>query len=162
MANREPRRLHPRMRLPPEVYDDPDTAYLITACAFDRVPFLDNATLAVETVKLIQMLRLRRNTRVYAYCLMPDHLHMLLSPALGDNVSRIMHQYKLRTTEPSWQLGHEGKLWQKGFHDRVLRERDSEAATARYILQNPVRAGLVTDAGEYLYSGTPDGSEIGL
>jgi REP element-mobilizing transposase RayT len=64
------------MRLPPEVYDDPDTAYLITACAFVRLPFLDDTTLAVETVKLIQMLRHRRKTRVYAYCLMPDHLHL--------------------------------------------------------------------------------------
>ena len=42
-------------------------------------------------------------------------------------VSRIMHLHKLRTTERSWQLGHNGKLWQKGFHDRVLRGRDSEA-----------------------------------
>ena len=46
-------------------------------------------------------------------------------------------------TRLAWQHGHPGALWQRRFYDHFLRSEESVEATARYILSNPVRQGLV-------------------
>jgi len=48
----------------------------------------------------------------------------------------------------------ERRLWQPGYHDRILRDDESTEATARYILENPVRGGLARQIGEYPYAGS--------
>ncbi|MGI8824159.1 MAG: REP-associated tyrosine transposase [Chloroflexota bacterium] len=102
-------------------------------------------------------IRDHREVDLYAYCLMPDHLHLLLKLrtnrwTLGDVIGSL----KSFTTERSWQLGHEGALWQDRFHDHILRRSEDGDETAAYILNNPVRKGLVKDRDDYAYSGTPD------
>ena len=47
-----------------------------------------------------------------------------------------------------------GRLWQEGYHDRVLRPEDDVRLYARYVLQNPVRAGLVEDVSTYKHAGS--------
>jgi putative transposase len=55
------------------------------------------------------------------------------------------HAWKRRTGAP---------LWQTVFHDRVLREGDDSRGVVRYLLNNPVRAGLVNSAADYPWSGS--------
>jgi hypothetical protein len=57
----------------------------------------------------------------------------------------------LRSSLAAWIRG---RLWQAGYFDRVLREDDSTFAVARYIVQNPVRAGLVRSPVEYPFCGS--------
>lgn len=45
--------------------------------------------------------------------------------------------------------GRQGKLWQDGFHDRALRREEDVLPAARYIVANPLRAGLVSRVGDY-------------
>jgi hypothetical protein len=49
---------------------------------------------------------------------------------------------------------HDGSLWQPGYHERVLRDDESTLAVARYILENPVRAGLAKALGEWPLAGS--------
>ncbi|MFC5526621.1 transposase [Rhodanobacter ginsengisoli] len=49
------------------------------------------------------------------------------------------------------QCPFEGRLWEKGFHDHALRRDESVEKAARYIIANPVRAGLVRDPMDYPY-----------
>ena len=53
-----------------------------------------------------------------------------------------------------WKTRTGARLWQAGFYDRVLREHDDTRAVVRYIVMNPVRAGLVTEAGDYPWTGS--------
>ncbi len=81
-----------------------------------------------------------------AYCLMPDHLHILVSPdesgmRLGDLVGR----FKGKTTNASWKLGWSGQLWQPRFYDHIVRKSEGIAQVGRYILENPDRKGLPDD-----------------
>jgi putative transposase len=81
-----------------------------------------------------------------AFCLMPDHLHLLISPdrsgmSLGNLVGRI----KGATTNKSWQLGSTGTLWQNRFYDHVVRRSEGIAHVARYIYDNPDGEGLPND-----------------
>ena len=76
---------------------------------------------------------------------MPDHLHWLVQ--LGESgtvLSKIVGRIKSVT---SHALG--GQLWQAGFYDRAIRAEDDLMAVARYIVANPVRAGLVSSVRLY-------------
>jgi hypothetical protein len=53
-------------------------------------------------------------------------------------------------------MGYCGRLWQARFYDHVMRTGEDGRRMAKYILDNPVRKGLVEEAGMYPYSGTPD------
>ena len=61
-----------------------------------------------------------------------------------------VHRYK-QATGYDWKhrRGQHTRLWQEGFYDRVLRDKDPTEGVIRYILENPVRAGLVDDPRAY-------------
>ena len=88
-----------------------------------------------------------------AYCLMPDHVHVLWHGTSGACDQRLgirfLHQELNRLLQPC-------KLQKQPF-DHVLRpeerERDAMRAIAYYIVENPVRKGLAGDAADYPYSG---------
>jgi REP element-mobilizing transposase RayT len=80
---------------------------------------------------------------VGAFCLMPDHLHLLVSPdRSGLPLGEMMGRYKGHTTNASWQLGWNGKLWKPRFHDRIVRVSEGIAPVAKYIYENPERKGI--------------------
>ncbi|MGB5161465.1 MAG: transposase [Thermoanaerobaculia bacterium] len=82
-----------------------------------------------------------------AACLMPDHLHWLLSDA--SRAQEAVSRFKSVSTRTSWSQGRHGKLWQRSFWDHVIRRQEDLKAVAEYIIQNPVRQGLVREAREY-------------
>ena len=67
-----------------------------------------------------------------------------------------MKTLKIFTTKEAWKLGHEGPLWQENYYDHVLRSHESGMRIAQYILENPLRKGLVDTVEDYAYSGMPD------
>ncbi|MFN7551274.1 MAG: REP-associated tyrosine transposase [Pseudomonadota bacterium] len=87
-----------------------------------------------------------------AWVLMPDHWHGLI--ALNDSASlpEVMQHFKARSAKAANRtLGRSGALWQGGFHDRALRHDDDLRAAARYLIANPIRAGLARRTGDYPY-----------
>ena len=124
--------------------------YFLTICVFGREPaFLD---LDAGRFVMDQFLRIAASFKfeVIAHLAMPDHFHGLVQ---GEDDScaleAFMHRYKQATGFWWKRQDHRTQLWQEGYFDRVLREGDSTEAVVRYILLNPVRAGLVRDAREY-------------
>jgi putative transposase len=83
---------------------------------------------------------------------MPDHLHALVEGrASAANLRHFLIAFRRRTTVATKFMAP-GGLWQDGYFERVLREDDEPYAAIDYILNNPVRAGLVTRAVDYPYS----------
>ena len=75
---------------------------------------------------------------------MPDHLHVLLSPnESGVHVSRWMDSFKSYTTNRFMRLGGKPPLWQRSWHDHVCGESETADKVLAYIVDNPVREGLV-------------------
>jgi len=138
-------------------FADPDHAYFLTICSrYNTAPFTD-ARLAQEVVASLDWLRANRGLLLYAYCLMPDHLHLLLRP--GDrqrHLGALMGAFKSFTTRQSWRLGYRGPLWQARYYDHIVRRSEDGTHIAQYILENPVRKGLVQEADAYPWSGMPD------
>ena len=85
---------------------------------------------------------------------MPDHVHLLLEGVIeAANLAEAVRAWKQRTGF-DWKRRTGAHLWQEGFHDRVLRAEDDAAAVVRYILENPVRAGLVSSVTDYQWTGS--------
>ena len=84
-----------------------------------------------------------------AWVLMPDHLHWLLQ--LGDaTLGEVVGSMKSRSARAvNARLARMGNVWQKGFHDHAVRAEEDLRALARYVLANPLRAGLVKRIGDY-------------
>jgi REP element-mobilizing transposase RayT len=86
-----------------------------------------------------------------AWVLMPDHLHWLVTLGAQQTLSETMRIFKAYTSRLLNQRnGCAGRrVWQAGFHDHAARRDEDLRAMARYIVANPLRAGLVTEIGDY-------------
>src|SRR5262245_54084253 len=128
--------------------------YLITITTGYRARHFSIAEHAHALSSQISPFFIARGFEVLAYCLMPDHLHLLLEGTRDDaDLREAVRAWKQRTGY-DWKQRTGSRLWQPGFHDRVLREGDDARAVVRYVLYNPVRAGLVPTALEYAWSGS--------
>jgi len=85
---------------------------------------------------------------------MSDHLHLLLEGTAPDaDLRDAVSRWKQRTGY-DWSRRHGSQLGQPGFYDHVLRESDDTRAVVAYIIQNPVRAGLVISPFDYRFVGS--------
>ena len=154
MSNTRPYRPAPgNQRLDPELYQQANRVVFITICAYSHsLPFTSERLnhVIIETLRSEQT---RLGCLVHTYCLMPNHLHFLASPAQdGQSVLRFTDQFKGKTTRFSWQLGRQGKLWQPRYYDHIVRSHESLLAIAEYILYNPVRKALIGRAEDWPWS----------
>jgi putative transposase len=94
----------------------------------------------------------RFGVEILAYCLMPNHVHLIAVPSTEEALRRAVGEAHRRYTQKINQReGWRGYLWQGRFASFVMDERHTRAA-ARYIEMNPVRAGLVERAADYPWS----------
>ncbi|MGV3721019.1 MAG: REP-associated tyrosine transposase [Actinomycetota bacterium] len=156
-ASRPSRREH---HLPRPAYSDPSAVFHLTKCArHHQRPFADPG-LAGEIIEAIRFRQREGIWRVYAFCLMPDHLHLviqLVAPPEATETHLDLHEVLGRfssfTTRAAWRRGIRGKLWQHDQYDRLLRSNREFTTTCQYVLDNPVRKGLAGDWTEWPYSG---------
>ena len=91
---------------------------------------------------------------VYAYCLMPNHVHLVIGPSSSCDIVTFVGQFKNLAQRQVWKLGETGRIWQASFWDRFLREEENLDEVVRYVLNNPVRQGLVEKWQDYHFSGS--------
>ena len=94
----------------------------------------------------------KEGLEIWAYCLMPNHVHLIAVPRREDSLRRAIGEAHRRyTRRVNFREGWRGHLWQERFASFVLDEPHLLAA-ARYVKLNPVRAGLVVAPREYRWS----------
>jgi putative transposase len=127
--------------------------YFITACAHGRRAVVASDAMH-ETFKSFASSGPDQGAWVGGYVLMPDHLHLFV--AIDDtktNLSEWMKALKGMLSQTLRKSGMISPFWQKGFFDHLLRSDESYSAKWDYVRNNPVRAGLVSNADEWLYLG---------
>jgi REP element-mobilizing transposase RayT len=123
--------------------------YLITTVTHQRKPLFTQLHLARTVVKAIYHQDTGRALATLAYVLMPDHLHWLFQLRC-DSLNGVMRDFKGFTSRRiNQQLGTRGKVWQAAYHDHALRDEEDVRRIARYIVANPLRAGLVERVEDY-------------
>ncbi len=91
--------------------------------------------------------------KLFGYCLMPNHFHMVLMPDRGDALSKWM-QWLMTSHVRRYHrhYGSSGHVWQGRFKSFVIQKDAHLLMVLRYVEGNPVRAGLVSSAGEWIWS----------
>jgi len=116
----------------------------------ERVFFQDDDYRAY--LQLISAAAQSSGAAIWAYCLMPNHLHLIMVPADPDGLRRSFAETHRRYTARIHAREHwTGHLWQGRFSSTAMDERHLMAA-ARYAPMNPVRAGLVAKAQDWPWS----------
>lgn len=123
--------------------------YLLTAVTHERQPIFLDLSVGRLVVREFRRAQEASNATSIAWVIMPDHFHWLVELHNGD-LPRLMQTAKSRSARAiNQQRSRSDTLWQKGYFDRALRREEDLKAAARYIIANPLRAGLVTRVGDY-------------
>jgi len=128
--------------------------YFITIRSHNLKPHFIRDKVVTKVVEILRNVAEQEGFAVWAYCFMPDHLHLLIE---GRNSAADMRRFAtlLKQKTSYWFKGIYGeKLWEPNYYERVLRNDEATIAVAHYIFRNPVRKGLVEDYSSYPYSGS--------
>jgi len=91
--------------------------------------------------------------RLFAWVVMPNHVHTLMSRFDENELRNILHSIKSYTAhEANKILGRVGQFWIEDYFDRFMRNQRHFERTVRYIENNPVKAGLCREPGDWPYS----------
>ena len=126
----------------------------ITLCVKNRAPLFTNADIVKAFIKILKETAAKYPCIIPAYCFMPDHVHLIVSGTEDDaDIIKFLAVYKQKTG--FWMSRREiSAKWQKDFFDHVIRREESLSALIAYILDNPVRQGLVADWRDYPFKGS--------
>ncbi len=144
-----PRHLHSN-------YASDSAVYFVTFCVWDRQPVFAQPSQAKLLRETLLDYRERGWFWILAYCIMPDHVHLLLKLRTSDrHLSTVVTALKVESVKRLRRSGVSVR-WQYGYHDRILRYGESELAFAQYITLNPVRAGIVEEGEVYEFAAIVD------
>jgi putative transposase len=128
--------------------------YFLTFCVLNRSPVFRDAAVVAEALGQVQRTAKDESFEVLAYCFMPDHVHLLVKGIdKGSDLRRFAKMSKQRSGYV-YRTRSGQQLWQEGYFERVLRDDADARSYARYIVTDPLRAGLVATPAEYAYLGT--------
>ena len=123
--------------------------YFVSSQTAERKPLFHHQRWAHLFLKVLG--NYRSSYLLHEYVLMPDHIHLLLTPFQG--LQRAMQNIKGGFSyRPKKELGWQGEIWQKGFTDHRIRDLQDFDHHVAYIRNNPVKAGLSSATDAYLYS----------
>ena len=129
------------------------STYFITAGTYNKTNLLQADRMAELFCRTLFGYRDAGKLRLHAFVVMPNHVHLLVTVPEGQTLERTMQLVKGGFSFQAGKLfGIRGSIWQKSFVDRRVRDATEAEAFIRYIHQNPVKAGLVEAAAEFIYS----------
>lgn len=127
----------------------PGQTYILTCVTLNRAALFAEWPAASTLAQEIHWIGQSDVIDSLAWVIMPDHLHWLVQLKTG-SLSQLMQRLKSRSAVATNATRRtHGAIWQKGFHDRAIRDEEDLRNVARYIVANPLRAGLVNRLGDY-------------
>jgi putative transposase len=130
----------------------PYQIYLVTFTTKQRARLFIDFTLACAACRALGDGMVWRGSSLLAWVLMPDHWHGLMQLEEAQSLSKVVGRAKAVSARfVNEARGGNTVVWQPGFHDRALRQDEAVHDAARYVIANPVRAGMVGRVEEYAY-----------
>lgn len=143
-------------------YGSHEHVFFITICTRAKQHYFADPKISKIVIDELEHRRTNQEIKLFCYCIMPDHLHLLIS--LNENYIRKEDAFGERTLQ-DWvsafkrytakilrETFHTERFWQSNFYDHVIRKDESLLEICSYILNNPVRKGMVSNWEEYPHS----------
>ena len=128
--------------------------YFLTFCARERLPVFKDVHVVEQTLGQFRRTSTIEHFAILAYCVMPDHAHLLVEGLQPNSDFRRFAKMTKQRSGGAYARSRGARLWQEGYYERVLRDDDDARALAKYIVNNPVRAGLVDAPEDYPFIGS--------
>ncbi len=130
-------------------YSEPGRIYLVTAVTQAREALFSDWRLGRLVVGEMRAAQGNGLLRSLAFVVMPNHFHWLFELG-GQPLDAVLARVKSRSAKAvNAALERTGQVWQRGFHDHAVRREQDIQPLARYMVANPLRAGLVQRIGDY-------------
>jgi putative transposase len=131
----------------------PSCTYFVTTETWANRAIFHVTEAAEILVQRLLSCRDQGNYLLHEFVVMPNHLHLVLTPARDVTLERAVQLIKGGSSHQiHQQRGHRMEIWQPGFHDWTIRDREDYAARSRYIRMNPVEAHLVERPEDWPFS----------
>jgi putative transposase len=128
----------------------PGQPYLLTTATDRRRDLFDDFERATAFCRELHGRQVFADHDLLCWVLMPDHWHGLLVLGEHESLARCMQRFKSVSALALRRLDAGiGNVWARGYHERAVRSSESLIESARYVIANPVRAGLAARAGSY-------------
>ena len=131
-------------------FSERNRIYHVSTATHGRKPLFRSFENGRRVVQALNFEEQRGHAVTMAFVVMPDHLHWLVqligNRSLSDSVC-VVKSGSARIINAAGSS--RGTVWQRGFHDRAIRKDDDLVAIARYIVANPLRAGIVRSVADY-------------
>ena len=125
-------------------YSQSGQVYMITVVTAERRRVFEHFSAARTLIGYLKTENDLQRVNTLAFVVMPDHLHWLMQLGEGATLSQVVRGVKSLT---SHRLGY--PVWQRGYHDHAVRHDEDLKAMSRYVIANPIRAGLVSSVADY-------------
>jgi putative transposase len=139
-----------------------DRTFFVTTVTWQRTPLFRNPQKAELMMDVLTHYREQKKYILHEYVIMPDHLHLLLTPVADISIERAMQLIKggfsYRLGKTGTANAKRGLVWQESFTNHRIRDQRDYAQHGDYILMNPVRARLVDAPELYPYSSANAGT----
>jgi putative transposase len=130
-----------------------ERTFFLTSSTWEKRAFLRSTRAAGLIIDVLYHYRSLRKYLLHEFVIMPDHFHLLLTVnaelSVEKSVQLIKGGFAFRAGR---ELGFRAPVWQKGFSEVRVNEREAFSKMREYILANPVKRFLATTSAEYLYS----------
>ena len=144
------RKRPPRLNEVFSCYDPP--LYFVTMVTWIRQPLLASESVH-ETFRQFAFKQSANGVAVGRYVLMPDHIHLFIRIGYGRRLNESIKFLKQAVTKRLREDAPALRVWQSGFFDHLLRNHESYAEKWQYVVENPVRKGLVKTPEEWPFQG---------
>jgi putative transposase len=128
--------------------------YFLTFCTHQRRRLFVSPDRVAVVRTQIERAALEQRVAITAFCFMPDHAHLLVEGQAEDSDCRRFIARAKQFSGYYYRAAFREPLWQRYGYERTLRSGENAVSVARYILENPVRAGLVERIDEYPFAGS--------
>jgi len=140
---------------------NPHGTYFVTFSSWDRRRLFIVESYVRLFLKTLYAHRRQGRFELHAFVVMPEHVHLLLTPAPGITLERSIQFIKGGYSHAlGVELSRRGEVWQRGFTEHRIRHAADFEAHRNYIHENPVKRGLVTLASEYRYCSAYPGFKL--
>ncbi len=128
--------------------------YFVTICTYDKKAVFTDKSVVVTLLDVLSTQSKAYGFKIWAYCFMPDHLHLLIEGEESDSdMKKFISSYKQQTGY-YYKKENGSRLWQINYYEHVLRSVEDTKTVADYIFANPVRKGIVEDFIQYEFLGS--------
>jgi len=122
-----------------ELFSDKIEAYLNSGQGKCYLKQPEVAQIVVQALKYYQ----NEKYQLFCWCIMPNHVHVLVKPLEDFKLQEILHSWKSFTAhEANKILGRKGPFWQREYYDHLIRDEEEFYHTVKYITENPCKAKL--------------------